>query len=289
MVIIVDSGSTKADWCIVEDGCVLSMVTTQGINPIHQMPETIMEVVNKQLFADTNFCQILLQSSHDERIKAYFYGSGCIDKKLQSMKVILEGAFAEYNVEFFVYNDLLGAARATCGIEPGIACILGTGANSCLYDGERIVENIPPLGYILGDEGSGAVLGKHFLNGIFKGWLEPDLKTEYLKWSGFSYSEIIEKVYRQPMANRYLASIVPFISQHMLRYPLLENMVVKSFREFLRLNVAPYNRADLPVNFVGGVANAFAVQLFKAIDYEGLTFGKIVHRPVRGLMKFHIG
>lgn len=288
MVIIVDSGSTKADWCIVEDGYVLSSVTTQGINPIHQLPEIIMDIVNKQLFADSTFCQTLLRSSSKLPIKGYFYGSGCIEDKIQVMKAILEGAFADYNVEFLVYNDLLGAARATCGMEPGIACILGTGANSCFYDGERIVENIPPLGYILGDEGSGAVLGKHFLNGIFKGWLEPGLKTEFLHWSGLTYPEIIEKVYRQPMANKFLASIVPFISQRVLRNPLLEKMVVNSFREFLRLNVVPYQKSDLPVNFVGGVANAFAVQLFKAIDYEGMVFGKIVHRPVRGLMKYHL-
>ena len=132
------------------------------------------------------------------------------------------------------------------------------------------------------------MLGKHFLNGIFKSWLDHGLRTEYLAWSGLTYSEIIDKVYRQPMPNRYLASIVPFISQRVLRYPELEQMVVNSFRDFLRLNVVPYRRPDLPVNFVGGVANAFAVQLYKAIDAEGLMFGKIVHRPVRGLMKFHL-
>ena len=288
MVIIVDSGSTKADWCIVEEGLVLSNVTTQGISPVHQSSDVIVDIVRKQLFVDTTFCQTLSQCSSEKHINAYFYGSGCIKELVQPLKAILEEAFVEYNVNFHVYNDLLGAARATCGIEPGIACILGTGAYSCLFDGKEIVQNTPPLGYILGDEGSGAVLGKHFLNGIFKSWLDHGLRTEYLAWSGLTYSEIIDKVYRQPMPNRYLASIVPFISQRVLRYPELEQMVVDSFRDFLRLNVVPYRRPDLPVNFVGGVANAFAVQLYKAIDAEGLMFGKIVHRPVRGLMKFHL-
>ena len=130
MVIIVDSGSTKADWCIVEDGFVLSNVTTQGISPVHQSSDVIVEIVRKQLFVDTTFCQTLSQCSSEKHINAYFYGSGCIKELVQPLKAILEEAFSEYNVNFHVYNDLLGAARATCGIEPGIACILGTGANS---------------------------------------------------------------------------------------------------------------------------------------------------------------
>ena len=154
MIIVVDSGSTKADWCISEDGRALISVTTQGISPVHLSDKAIRDVVETQLFANAAFCDLLIQGSTAGKIEAYFYGSGCIKEMVQPMEAILEEAFAEYNVHFNVYNDLLGAARAACGITPGIACILGTGANSCLYDGKQIVENTPPLGFILGDEGS---------------------------------------------------------------------------------------------------------------------------------------
>lgn len=287
MIIVVDSGSTKADWCIAADGKALCCVTTQGISPIHLSDQAIRNIISTQLLSNTEFEEFLKQGANNSNIQAYFYGSGCIKEMIQPLTSILEAAFENYNVHFNVYNDLLGAARASCGIAPGIVCILGTGANSCLYDGNEIIQNTPPLGYILGDEGSGAVLGKQFLNGIFKGWLDDRLKEEFLEWSGLKYHEIIDKVYRQPQPNRFLASIVPFISQHVLRNHALEDMVINNFREFLRLNVHPYCRPDLPLFFVGGVANAFAVQLFKAVESESLLFGKIITRPINSLIKYH--
>lgn len=288
MTIIVDSGSTKADWCVAEDGEVLCSVTTQGISPIHQSPEAIHRIIAGQLLSVPAFVDVLSMVAGQQEVVAHFYGSGCIKDMISPLKAILEKELADYSVKFNVYNDLLGAARAACGTAPGIACILGTGANSCLYDGANIVLNTPPLGYILGDEGSGAAIGKSFLNGIFKGWLDEKMKNDYLEWSGLTYSEIITNVYRKPMANRYLASIAPFVSKQMLHNSGLEEMVVNIFRDFLRLNVEPYNRPDLPVNFVGGIANAFAVQLYKAVEYESLVFGRIVPRPVNALLKFHL-
>lgn len=277
MTIIVDSGSTKADWCLTDDGKIVAKFATQGITPVHQTEQVIREIIR-------SVGPLPLTAANSS---AFFYGSGCIPEKTSWLKSILDDEFSHLGIKFNVYNDLLGAARALCGHEPGIACILGTGANSCLYDGNDIVANTPPLGYILGDEGSGAYLGKRFLNGIFKGWLDKDLQEEYLEWSGLKYSDIISKVYRQPMPNKYLASIVPFLKSHVDDCPGIEDMVVNSFRDFLRLNLSQYKRKDLPVNFTGGVAGAFAVQIAKTLDIEQYKLGKIVGKPIFNLIKFH--
>ena len=199
MKLIADSGSTKTDWTLVDDqGGVVATCKTQGINPVHLSDDEILEILRKELVLPSNPQEI------------YFYGSGIIEALKPRMERLLKEVFGSANV--YAEGDLLGAARALFGHDEGIACILGTGANSCLYDGEKIVRNTPPLGYILGDEGSGAVLGKLFLNGIFKGSLPIFLKEKYLAWSGLDYPTIINKVYREPLANRYLASIAPFIA-----------------------------------------------------------------------------
>lgn len=286
MTIIVDSGSTKADWCLVNNNRVVASFATQGITPVHQSEQSIRDIIHSELLADGTFVSSL-QPATESVIEGFFYCSGCIPEKALWLKSVLDEVFSCYGISFCVYNDLLGAARALCGHDPGIACILGTGANSCLYDGNDIVANTPPLGYILGDEGSGAYLGKRFLNGIFKGWLDKELLEGYIEWSGLKYSDIISRVYSLPMPNKYLASIVPFIKLHVDEYPDLENMVVESFRDFLRLNLSQYKRKDLSVNFTGGVANVFSKQLLKAIDIEHYKLGVIVAKPIFNLIKFH--
>lgn len=209
-ILIADSGSTKTDWALVdEQGNVMVTCKTQGISPIHQSDAEILDVL----------CKELVLSEQPQQV--FFYGSGVTEAMKSRMKSLLQQSFPEAKVE--AEGDMLGAARALFGKKPGIACILGTGANSCLYDGEKIVMNTPPLGYILGDEGSGAVIGKLFLNGIFKGTLPVSLKNKYLAWSGLDYPTIINKVYRQPLANRFLASICPFISEQIAEGEKHEN------------------------------------------------------------------
>ena len=186
-----------------------------------------------------------------------------------------------------VFSDLMGAARALCGRQPGIACIMGTGSNSCLYDGEVIQANTPPLGYILGDEGSGASLGKRLLRDLFKGQLPEHLRNLFLQESGYTYPIIINKVYHQPLANRFLASLTPFISRH-IDEPSLCEMVVDEFRVFFRYNLAAYGRSDLPVHFVGGVAHAFRSQLALAAEAEGYLLGQTEPAPITGLVAYHV-
>ena len=276
MILIADSRSTKTDWAVVDNGRQVVAMSTQGINPFHQDAENIATVIEEEL---------LPKMGNIEPEGIFFYGSGCREDKVEMMCGILGKAFPQC-ARIEAQGDLLAAARAVCGEREGIACIMGTGANSCLYDGNRVVENTPPLGYILGDEGSGAVLGKLFVNALFKGQLPSELKDEWLEETGLSLNIIINKVYREPLANRFLASTSRFIHQHLSVEPL-ERMVVYNFREHFRRNVNQYGRKDLTVGAIGSVAYYYREQLQKAATVEGYTLGKVMRSPMDGLVRYH--
>ena len=276
MILIADSGSTKTDWCVAKDGFTVKRFTTQGINPYHQDEKRITGIVLDELLPQTGEYKLK---------KIVFYGSGCRDETIPTMKNILYSAFNN-NVEVEIYSDLLGAARAICGHEEGIACILGTGSNSCLYDGKKIVGNIPPLGYILGDEGSGATLGKIFINEIFKNSRMYDLKKEFLQVLKMTEGDIIDRVYRQPMANRFLASLAPFIHSHIERHEVNE-IVTENFRQFLLKNVKRYHRDDLQVSFIGSIAWHFKSQLLQSALEENVYVGSVEKSPMDGLLRYH--
>ena len=276
MILIADSGSTKTDWCVAKDGFTVKRFTTQGINPYHQDERRINGIVLDELLPQTGEYKLK---------KIVFYGSGCRDETIPTMKNILYSAFNN-NVEVEIYSDLLGAARAICGHEEGIACILGTGSNSCLYDGNKIVGNIPPLGYILGDEGSGATLGKMFINEILKNNQMSDLKKEFLQVLQMTEGDIIDRVYRQPMVNRFLASLAPFIHSHIERHEVNE-IVTENFRQFLLKNVKRYHRDDLQVSFIGSIAWHFKSQLLQSALEENVYVGSVEKSPMDGLLRYH--
>lgn len=277
MKLIADSGSTKTDWALVENGIVLGKYQTQGINPFHQDDATIMTIFQKELLPQIS--SLLSPSS-----MLYFYGSGLREELKQRMKNLCEKVmpFSVIQLE----NDLLGAARALCGKEEGVACILGTGANSCLYDGEKIVQNTPPLGYILGDEGSGAVLGRLFMNAIFKDPQFVEIRELYMKETGLTMPLIINKVYREPLANRFLASTSTFIHQH-LDNVLLRQLVKENFRMFFQRNIVQYQRQDLPIHAVGSIAWYYHQELCETAEEEGYQMGQILKTPMDGLIKYH--
>ena len=276
MILIADSGSTKTDWCVAKDGFTVKRFTTQGINPYHQDERRINGIVLDELLPQTGEYKLK---------KIVFYGSGCREETIPAMKTILHSAFNN-NIEVEIYSDLLGAARAICGHEEGIACILGTGSNSCLYDGKKIVGNIPPLGYILGDEGSGATLGKIFINEILKNNQMSDLKKEFLQVLKMTEGDIIDRVYRQPMANRFLASLAPFIHSHIERHEVNE-IVTENFRQFLLKNVKRYHRDDLQVSFIGSIAWHFKSQLLQSALEENVYVGSVEKSPMDGLLRYH--
>lgn len=181
---------------------------------------------------------------------------------------------------------MLAAARSLCGHEPGIACILGTGSNSCFYDGQDIINNVSPLGFILGDEGSGAVLGKLLIGDILKNQLSAALKEEFLKQLGLTAPEIIDRVYRQPFPNRFLASLSPFLAQH-IEEPAIHALVLGSFKAFLQRNVMQYDYKTYPAHFIGSVAHCYESLLQEASQASGVQIGRIFKSPMEGLIQYH--
>ncbi|MBO5205616.1 MAG: ATPase [Prevotella sp.] len=287
MKLIADSGSTKTDWSVTSGNSVALSVKTQGINPFHQPEKVIGDILSSELLPQIEPVVASISEIH-------FYGSGCNEANAAVMQALLSRVFSDdvsssgYGVRVFVYSDLLAAARAVCGTSPGIACIMGTGVNSCLYDGTGIVSNTRPLGYILGDEGSGAVLGKLFLNALYKGFLPQDMVGEFEQWIGMSYQDIITRVYREPMANRFLAGIAPFIHDR-IDIPAVRDIVVDNFRNFFRRNVVQYKAASLPVGAVGSIAYFFRDELCEAASLEGFTLSRVLRSPMDGLVAYHIG
>lgn len=297
MILIADSGGTKTDWTLLHSPSpyvkhdIVTTFKTQGITPIHMQPGEIRSILEKELihqlavFPRAALAQAgAFEQSFMENLKVFFYGSGCTPAHAPVMTRLLSEVLGSNKVE--VYSDLMASARALCQHEEGIACILGTGANSCLYDGEKMVQNTPALGYILGDEGSGSVLGRLFMNAIFKNPQFVDVRDDYLAVTKLTQADIIEKVYRQPMANRFLASTSLYIAQH-LDNRLLAELVISNFRQFFHSNIDAYQRKDLPVHFVGSMASTYQEQLHIAAQLEGYTIGNIMQSPMEGLIEYH--
>ena len=273
MKLIADSGSTKTSWAVVDDK-ETKIIGTAGINPAVQSEDTIMCTLHEMVSILT-----------DGPREIYFYGAGCCGKASLLMEQCLRQAFPDAET-ICVESDLLGAARALFGGEEGIACILGTGSNSCLYDGKVITANVPPLGYILGDEGSGAALGKMFFNALFKGDLPEELKNMYLEETNQTYDDVIRRVYREQNANRYLASTSLFIANH-LDVRQLVDIVEQNFEQFFVKNVRKYGRPDLLVAAVGSIAFAYSDLFNKVAACHGYQVTRVIKEPIDALVGYH--
>ncbi len=274
--LVADSGSTKTDWLLLDEEYGNSEFHTTGINPVRDSSSIITNVLMDEL--------VPYIPSACEASKVHFYGAGCMDPYRSELIKILKDIFP--NAEITAESDLLGAARALCGKDPGIVCILGTGSNSGLYDGKHIINSISPLGFILGDEGSGAVLGRTLIGNLIKGDMPSGLLEDFLDFFHLTIPEIIDKVYRKPRPNLFLASLVPFI-QHHHEIPQIHDMLVSSFRQFLTRNVCHYGHREMPVNFVGSIAHTFKRELSESIEAEGLILGEIIQHPIQNMAKFH--
>ena len=291
MILIADSGSTKTDWAIVTGASQPVVLNTQGINPVHQSREEIVRILREEfvsLMASNPEVQKLRSSAiltPQFPLAVYFYGSGIRPEMETLMTVLLRETFPQAQI-VEAHSDLLGAARALCGRNEGIASILGTGANSCLYDGKAIVEHTPALGYILGDEGSGAVLGKRFIHDLYGGILSDNIRETFENETKLTLAEIIKRVYRQPLANRFLASLSEFITNH-LDDSEVRGVVVQNFIDFLRYHISPYCRQDLPVSFVGSVAWYYQDELHEAAERLGYKLGTVLKTPLAGLIRYH--
>ncbi len=275
MIIIADSGSTKTDWSIALQSEILKRISTEGINPFFQTDEEIASIIEKQLLPHLVDIEI-------ERL--YFYGAGCVfPEQIGRVRHTLAPLI---NSPIEVDSDLLAAARALCGNQSGIACILGTGSNSCYYDGTQIIDNVSPLGYVLGDEGSGAALGKLLVGDCLKGQLSPKLKEAFFQHFQLTPPEILDRVYKHPFPNRFLASLSPFLLEH-INEPCIHQLVLESFKSFFRRNVNTYNRPELPVHFVGSIAYYYQTILAEAAEQMHITLGNIHQSPMEGLVAFH--
>lgn len=278
MILIADSGSTKTDWCVTYDNAPIKRIGTKGINPFFQSEEEIRQ----ELIAS-----LLPQLPEGTINSVYFYGAGCTPEKAPILRRALADSLSVIGT-IKINSDMLGAARGLCGHEAGIACILGTGSNSCFYNGEEIVTNVSPLGFILGDEGSGAVLGKLLIGDILKNQLPPALTESFFQQFDLTTAEIIDRVYRQPFPNRFLASLSPFLAQH-IGEPAIRTLVLNSLTAFLRRNVMQYDYRQYPAHFIGSVAHCYKELLEEAAQATGVRIGKVLPSPMAGLIEYHTG
>jgi len=276
MILIADSGSTKTDWCLVENRKIIQRVFTKGINPFYQTDSEIRFEIEQNLAPQ-------LQGFDIDRI--YFYGAGCsFPEKKAMVSNALDHVFVHTLIE--VQSDLLGAARGLLLNKKGIACILGTGSNSCHYDGNEIVSNVSPLGYMLGDEGSGAVLSKIFVADCLKNQVSESLKNAFFDKYKLTPALILENIYKKPFPNRYLAQFTPFLSEN-INQKEIYNVVYKGFVAFFERNVHQYPYQELETSFVGSVAYHLKEALELAAQNCRVKIGKIEKSPMEGLVEYH--
>ena len=274
--LIADSGSTKTEWCLI-NGNKKKLINTQGLSPYFLNGMQVKAVLEKELLPK-------LKDSIPAEI--FFYGTGCSNPaNVKIVKDALKSVFKTSKIA--VDHDLMGAAKALCGHEKGIACILGTGSNSCFYNGKKIVKNSPGLGYVLGDEGSGAYLGKKVIQYYLYNTFEPDLMDRFKAKFNTSSIEILDAVYKKPLPNRYLASFAVFLKENRGHY-MIENIIEDGFNDFFFNHVYKYRESwTMPINFIGSIAYGFKDVLKDMCHSYELQLGKVLKNPIEGLIKYH--
>lgn len=286
MILIADSGSTKVHWCLMAANGHTAEFITDGINPLFQTSDAMRNSICNQLLPQMASMLWAGTVSH-----VFFYGAGCTPEKSPFVEKAIEGVFKKAKV--FVASDMLGATRGLLGHEKGVACILGTGSNSCLYDGEQIIKNVPSLGFILGDEGSAATLGKRLVSDLLKNQLGDDLKERFLSQYAINQADVIEHVYRQPFPNRWLANLARFCAEN-IDDPRIHDLVYDHFAQFVKRNISQYytteeQKQSMPVGFVGSIAFYYRPVLEQVMSDYGFRVGQILQDPIPGLVEYHRG
>ena len=275
-ILIADGGSTKTDWSIVSGNWEIDRIRTGGINPFFQTEEEISAEIRDNLIPRIR--------ESDSVGAVYFYGAGCAFP--EKNEIIRRSVTRYLPVPVEVGSDLLAAARALCGDSPGIACILGTGSNSCFYDGKIVVKNVRAGGYILGDEGSGAVLGKMFLSDVLKGLAPKDVTADFFEKFRISPNEVMESVYNRPFPNRFLSTISYFLADYTNDDYVFE-LITGNLRNFFTRNVCQYDYKNYPIRFVGSLAYSYAAILREVAREFGIELEIIEETPMNGLIEFH--
>lgn len=274
--LIADSGSTKTEWCLV-GGPRKKKIITQGISPYFLTGLQVTEILKLEL---------LPKLGKEEPEEIFFYGTGCSNPENVSLvRHALKNVFSSARVH--VDHDLMGAAKALCGHGKGIACILGTGSNSCYFNGKRIVKNSPGLGYVLGDEGSGAYLGKKVVQYYMYNTFDPDLMDRFQAKFQTTPHDILDSVYKKPLPNRYLAGFVSFLDENRGHF-MIENIIEDGFNDFFFHHIFKYSESwTLPIHFTGSIAYVFRDVLKEMCQSYELQLGRIMQNPMDGLIAYH--
>jgi glucosamine kinase len=275
MILLADSGSTKTHWKLIKPDKTTESHYTKGLNPYFAGEATFVKVLEEDL-----------PVNKDEIHNLFFYGSGCVaEQNIMLVKKYLEKYFPKADV--FVYGDLFGAARALLGKERGIACILGTGSVSCVYDGEKIVDAIPSLGFIMGDDAGGVTLGKELLRAYFYRKFPPELKAAFEENFPITRDELLTKVYHTPSPNAYLAKYSAFLKNN-YSHPFLHDLVYRCFRSFFTDHIIVYpDYQNMPLVFTGSISSNLKDILHEVAAEFGLTVYKIMKEPMEGLVQYH--
>lgn len=276
MKLIADSGSTKTDWCLLGDNNSITYFDTEGFNPYYVDSDYIYNAIVAKLPANLDV----------EKVKEiYFYGAGCSGDKNQIVETALARVFKHAHIE--VEHDLLAAARSVLGNDTGFVAILGTGANSCLYDGKVITHQIDSLGFMLGDEGSGAYIGKQLLVSYGRGQLPEDLRVEFWNEYGLTPDDIVEHAHSKPLPNRFCAGFVRFIAPRM-EHPYINGIIRKAFTDCFENMISLYPDFKLySLNCVGSIGYMFSAILSDVAKTYGMRTGNIIKAPIEGLISYH--
>ena len=278
MVLIVESGSTKSDWVLLSPENKQDVYSSMGFNPYFHSSAVIENELRRH-------AELM---SHAEKIQQiYFYGAGCSSSEMNDIvKLGLTNVFTNAHIQ--IDHDLMACAYATYSGNPSICCIIGTGSNSCYFDGETVSEVVPALGYILGDEGSGTYFGKKLLSAFLYHQLPKHVEEDFVKEYAIDKNEIVNKVYRNENANVYIASFMPFIAKHKDEL-FFQKMIEDGLRHFIEVHVCCYpNYKDVEINFVGSIASVFRNALDRAANSLGARIGRVVQKPVEGLVSYHL-
>ncbi|MFI5133457.1 MAG: N-acetylglucosamine kinase [Chitinophagales bacterium] len=275
--LIADSGATKAEWCLLQNG-KKKTIFTQGISPYFLSTQQITDLLKKELYPKLKNAKVA---------EVDYYGTGCANPvNARSVKKAIQQVFTTAK-KVEVTHDLMGAARAACGREKGVVANLGTGSFCCYFDGKKIIRQTPGIGYVLGDEGSGAYLGKKVIQYYLYETFDDDLRARFDAKYVSNRSEILENVYKKPLPNRYLASFAIFLAENRGHY-MIENIIEDGLNDFFFNHLSRYKEAgELPVHFVGGVAFGFQDVLQDLCGTYQLRLGKVLKNPMQGLVEYH--
>lgn len=281
MILIADSGATKADWRFIDDKGNITTFSTAGLSPLFWTSEDMSVELKRKL------PKSLKPQASSLKSQVFFYGTSCSSReRIKIVETAIKKVFPKAKIT--INHDILASARALLGNKKGIACILGTGSNSCHYDGKKITETKGGLAYILGDEGSGAHIGLEFLKAFLNDELPEDIRKIFVKEYRLAKDKIFDSIYNKKYPNRYLASFAKFVHEQM-KYPYMKNIVKRCFTEFFDKTICKYRDfQSIPVGFVGSIAGNFRDVLHEVAKEKNVTINRIISSPIDELVKYHL-